>query len=371
MTKPAAPYTLVAFGDMMLQKSFARGPELGPMREMIAEADHAFANLETVLSVRGEQADKFVCLRADPALVQDVLDLGIDVVTGANNHSMDFGMTGLRDTMATCRSAGLPLVGVGETMKDSLAAAVLERNGLRVAFLGMSAVAADKSAGETRPGIAGIRIFTNYVMDPALMAEGPGGLPYVETKPMPGDFERVEEAVATAKKDADLVIVGMHWGIPYGWGSLAQHEICEFQSPLGHRLIDAGADAIIGHHPHYLQGVEVYRDKPIFYSLGNFVWHRVTARKVHRPYPLYTWGGKKGAELSTYTGMVRMNWVDKSAAPTIEFVPLRHDENGNPRACTPEEADFAFTRIEEGSEIYNTKITRKSTRQGDILVISA
>ena len=235
-------YTLAATGDFMLQSPIARegAPGLQRVFAHFAAADHVFINLEQALTDRGEPADKLVCLRADPALGQELRRVGVHVATIANNHAMDFGVTGMRDTLAAVRGAGIACIGGGETVDESFAPAVLHAAGMRIAFVGISCTLANSvGAGPSRPGLAPIRILTRYVIDHVLIQETPGVSPYVETFPMAGDVERAAEAIGAAKRDADLVIVGIHWGVPIGWVAANQDELATYQQPLGHALIDA------------------------------------------------------------------------------------------------------------------------------------
>jgi poly-gamma-glutamate synthesis protein (capsule biosynthesis protein) len=286
----------------MIQEPIMRDdhPGMAQLWRMFGEAGHAFVNLEQALTEGGEPADKLARQVGGPALARKLPKANVSVVTIANNHAMDFGVPGLPDTLAALREAGVPVVGGGEDLAASLAPVHLESDGVRVAFLGLAATLANSvGAGERRPGLASIRVFTHFVADPVLLMETPGVSPYVETVPMPGDTEQAQEAVRRAKANADLCVVDIHWGVPIGWVNANQDELATYQVPLGHALIDAGADAVIGHHPHVLHGIEVYRGRPIFYSLGNFLFHSMRSSAPHRDRAYPPTPGERCAPTST------------------------------------------------------------------------
>ncbi|WP_374020282.1 CapA family protein [Paenibacillus thiaminolyticus] len=208
------------------------------------EADIAAVNLETPLTVRGVPAqDKQFVYKSSPRTAQAMSDAGIDLVNLANNHSMDQGEEGLLDTFAALKDVHLPYVGAGHDAEEAFTPVLLESQGIKLAFLGFTRVVPEVSwyAGKNKPGLA-----TTY----------------------DGMKEKAAEAIAKAKEQADLVVVIAHWG----------KEKVDFpenyQRELARLYIDAGADLIVGGHPHVLQGLEQYKGKWIAYSLGNFIFTR-------------------------------------------------------------------------------------------------
>lgn len=220
------------------------------IRDYMAGADIAFLNFEGTLSNRGEAAIKQFTFRARPELVGVVTDGGIDIVALANNHAYDFGENALVDTIVTLTSAGVLQCGAGYDGPESRTPAVIEKNGIRVGFLGYSAIGKydtkQKPTGmtydTTRPGIAAC--IGDY---PCLKA-------------------MVIEDVTRAAQTVDVPVVSFHWGVE------GNHEPEQYQVELAHAAIDAGAKLVIGHHPHVLQGVEVYKGGVIAYSMGNFIF---------------------------------------------------------------------------------------------------
>lgn len=261
--------TVVVTGDLM--------PTRRPGGEALAwlgEADLAFVNLEVALCTGGRPADKLVNIRASPELARPLREAGVDVATVANNHALDFGVEGFREMLAALREAGIRWVGGGETVDEAFGPAVVPVDGTRVACLGMSAsLPPGFAAGPAWPGVAPVRATYSVLLDGPTLEEQPGCSPYVLTTLVEDDARRAEAAVRAARRAADVVIVAIHWGIPAGWVAAFQGPLADYQRPLGRRLVEAGADLVVGHHPHTLHGVERHGRGVICYSLGNFLFH--------------------------------------------------------------------------------------------------
>jgi poly-gamma-glutamate capsule biosynthesis protein CapA/YwtB (metallophosphatase superfamily) len=165
--------------------------------------------------------------------------VGVEVGSLANNHAYDRGPDGLLDSVKNLRDAGIAPIGAGKDEDAALQPAMFDLKGWHVAVLGFDEVLdpLDEVAGLDKPGTAAGH-----------------------------DFGLMLDAVKKASEDSDLVVVMIHWGVELDTRPRA------YQVSEGHRLIDAGADMIFGSHSHRLQPFEIYRGKPIFYSLGNFVW---------------------------------------------------------------------------------------------------
>jgi poly-gamma-glutamate synthesis protein (capsule biosynthesis protein) len=249
-TEPAV--TLAAVGDVMLGRTV--GEAIGrygadyPFQQVAAvlrEADIAFANLEVPITAGGAPAQKDYVFRTPPEAAAGLAGAGLDIVSLANNHVLDYGVVGLADTLAALGQAGIAATGAGEDEAAARTPAILGVEGLRVAFLGYVQVPDDSvsgfgeaelAAGPDRPGVAWAR------------------------------REAVIADVEAAAREADLVVVSLHAGTEY------QEEPSALQRELAHAAVDAGADLVLGHHPHVLQGIERYKGALIAYSLGNFVF---------------------------------------------------------------------------------------------------
>lgn len=166
-------------------------------------------------------------------------EIGPDIVTVANNHALDYGTDALLDTCDTLDSAGILHVGSGKNLEEAKQPQIIEKNGKKIGFLGASRVfpTGGWAAGSSHPGM-----FSAY------------------------DTASVVQEIQKVKKECDYLVVYVHWGIERN----TQPEA--YQREMGHQYIDAGADLVVGSHPHVLQGIELYHGKWILYSLGNFVF---------------------------------------------------------------------------------------------------
>ncbi len=262
---------LLAAGDWFalgrMPEAVRARPETAAAFDELRAADVAFVNLETPLTERGVRAEKQNTLRADPSLVEDLFAAGIDIVGLANNHMLDYGLEGLADTLEKLERAGIPQVGAGPDLESSRRAAVLEGPGGSIGFLAFaSTLPQGFAASPDRPGIAPIHVTAAFVVENPLAQEQPGTPPPVLTFPLKMDLDATVAAVRDLKARVRFAVVSAHWGVA------GQDAVMDYEREVGRALIDAGADLILGHHPHRLHGVEFYRGKPIFYSVGNFVF---------------------------------------------------------------------------------------------------
>ncbi|MBC8249817.1 MAG: CapA family protein, partial [Anaerolineales bacterium] len=235
---------LVATGDIMLARTveerMAQYGSLYPFQavyRLLQDADIAVGNLETPFTVRGSPADKQFIFRAHPEHVPALRTAGFDVLSLANNHVLDFPPDSMDDTLVALEDLGIATVGAGHGEAAAHRPAVLEVKGIKVAFLAFAAPRWRNSP------------------------EVPTATDVAWAEPEP-----VRRAVAQARQEADLVIVILHMGTEY------EAQANQQQRAVAHAAVEGGAALIIGHHPHVLQDVELYRGVPIVYSLGNFVF---------------------------------------------------------------------------------------------------
>lgn len=242
--------TLSFAGDVLLDRSVAnvisqKGAKfiLSDVKPILAASDISMINLECPISTRGTKAkDKQFTFRAKPSSVEVLTSAGVDIVTLANNHILDFGTDAMLDTFTSLDKAGIKYVGAGYDLDKASMAKYYNLNGSSVAVLGSSHVipVVEWAAGKNRPGVA-----TTY--NPA----------------------RLLSEISNAKKKADIVVVYLHWGTE------RNTKPDTYQRNLAKKYIDSGADLVIGSHPHVLQGFEYYKGKLIAYSLGNFVFTNI------------------------------------------------------------------------------------------------
>ncbi len=242
----ASPDITLAFaGDVNFAKRTARllrhpAAAFGPISSVLGSADLTMVNLETAVTSRGTPQPKQFHFRTTGKAFTAVRAAGIDLVTMANNHVLDYGQTGLADTLAAAKAARFPYVGIGRNARAAWAPYLTTINGVRIAIIGVSQVAELASswvATRHRPGEA------NSINTPRTLA-----------------------AVRAAKRRADVVIVFMHWG--------TEGQACPDanQLALAPRLAAAGASIIIGAHAHILQGSGWLGHTFVAYGMGNFLW---------------------------------------------------------------------------------------------------
>ncbi len=205
--------------------------------------DLTLVNLECAPSTLGAPLDKTFVFRCPPSALSVARANGVDVVNLANNHSQDYGMTALLDGVLQARLAGLRPVGVGADVAAATKPEVIEVGGWTIAVLGMGGVIPGTGwlATDDRPG----------------MASG-------------DDIEQMTAAVRAATEVADLVFVTIHWGVE------GESEPRDDDRARAVAMIEAGADAIFGHHPHRLGELELVDGVPVYWTLGNFIWPRLS-----------------------------------------------------------------------------------------------
>ena len=271
---PAAAWTLVAGGDILLDRGVAlaikakdvdfpfdggtvditgvckdcspfgwdlpytdRTGNRGAMRELVKGADLAIANFENPAPNAFRFHGSGTTFTANPAYIQGLQNAGIDWVSLANNHIGDAGRAGMLQTIRNVREHGIASSGLGKNSKAAHKAAILDVKGVKVGLLGYDAIARAYAAGPTTPGSARLT-----------------------AKALKRDIR------AARKAGAQVVIVMPHWGVEYRATPFAG------QQKLARTAIDAGADMVIGNHAHWAGALEVHEDKPIWYALGNFVF---------------------------------------------------------------------------------------------------
>lgn len=307
-----------AVGDVVMQRRLPISYDgFAEVCNYIKQGDFRFCNLETTINREGEcYASQFsggTWLRAEPEILTDALSYGFNAISFANNHTMDFSYEGMLKTLEYVRKSGVVNSGVGENLSRAAAPAYLDTTAGRVALISVvSSFEPCSIAGEQsrrfpgRPGVNGLRVEKKYVLLPEQMkmiheladatganaqteigrkegylpplAEGCGefaNLKFVVgeksgiiTKVNETDMERVENAIYEAQLQADYIIVSLH---SHEFRDGDKELAAQFAVEFSHRCIDKGAHAIVGHGPHQLRGVEIYKNRPIFYSLGDFV----------------------------------------------------------------------------------------------------
>ena len=268
---PSAELRIAAVGDIMLGGTAA--PEMQKYgydhpfeqtKNILKQAQIVFGNLEGPLTDAGTaEAAKQYVFRSPPDKVAPALArAGFNVVSLANNHTLDYGSEGLEDTRAALDKAGISHAGAGRNAIEARQPVYMMADGVTVAVLAYSLTFPEEFwAGLDKPGTAF------------------------------GHEKHVRADVATARQTADIVVVSFHWG------QEGKTELRDYQTQLAHAAIDAGASAVLGHHPHILQGVEQYKHGVILYSLGNFAFGSFSNTATRSAIALLTFRDRQWREL--------------------------------------------------------------------------
>ncbi len=233
--------SVVFVGDIMLDGGPGHivtngGDPFAAVASVLQDADLTIGNLECAIVKRGHVEDKSFTFRA-PQRALPVLKKHFSAVSLANNHSGDWGKQGFQTELELLHETGLPFFGGGANRREAREPLLLEARGKRVALLGYNDFPPERfAAGPSSPGTA-----------------------WLVPHEVVNDIKRV-------RAKADLVLLFLHWG-----DDLVE-EVMPEQKEMAHRFIEAGADAVIGGHAHVTQSIEWYKDRPIVYSLGNFVF---------------------------------------------------------------------------------------------------
>lgn len=257
-TPTAVPEKLdvVAVGDIMLGRrvgklltSSGKGYEYGfkQVEPVLKKGDVIFGNLESpaTASEKSLSREHKIILKCSPQAITAVKAAGFNVLSIANNHMMDYYGKGMLDTIDVLNKNGIAFSGGGKNLEEARKPAIIEKNGLKYGVLSYTDMAEymyvgnpniSYAAGNNKSGVA------------------------------PRKLEMILEDIARVKPQVDILAVSLHWGVEESF------TIPDSQVEFAHKLIDSGADVILGHHPHQFQGIEVYKGKPIIYSMGNFLF---------------------------------------------------------------------------------------------------
>ena len=321
-----ADFTFALTGDSIITRRLAvyNEPAFTRIIELIRGADAAFTNLEMLFHDYEPYAmnqSGGTYMRAEPALVKDLVWAGFDMVSRANNHTGDYGVLGMNLTTKYVAEAGLVQAGVGQSLAEAREAKFLETPKGRVALISVASTFPDHSrAGRTRgdmparPGLNPLRFDTITTVTPERLAtlrqiaaevnnrpvDGTasesinffgrrftaGSTPGVRTEPNQEDLTEIAAVVKSASGLADYTIVTIH----AHEGGRDRLLPADFLVTFARAMVDAGADMFVGHGPHVLRGVEIYKGKPILYSLGDFIFQNETLLRLpsenYEPYDL-------------------------------------------------------------------------------------
>lgn len=401
-------------GDAIISRPLTayEEPEYLRMIEEIRAADAAYTNLEIALA-RVEEltpmtSDGESYMFAHPSIAEDLVWAGFDMVSRANNHSVDYGWEGLRSTSRALEEARIAHAGVGENLAFAEEAAYLETAEGRVGLISTASTfeafhAARPQRRDIRatPGLNPLRHQRIVVLPRASyqslvevareLGQGgdardtlrfngetyvPGDAARVVTRADPADLERILASITAAKRQADWVVVATHTHE----GAESRELPADFLVEYARAAIDAGADVFVGTGPHVLRGIEIYKGKPIFYSLGNFFFENETVpfrpsaewQRVDIPQDGYTvdYYDERQRTNDGYFTLEPVFWESVVASPVFEAGRLREirllpitlgfqtprARRGRPMAASPEHGRRIIERLARLSAPYGTRI---------------
>ncbi len=422
-TSVADGFTVAAVGDCIMARPVSQTPGFAAVGRLVQKADVGFGNFEGTaldaahLTAAPQAEFGGVWIIDSPLVPKDLKAIGFDVMSRANNHALDWGVEGMQNTSRLLDEAGIVHAGVGDNRAGARAARYFETEKGRVALISIastftplarSAPPAGQAPG--RPGVNALRT-TRYSLVTAdelnalrkIRDEQPtGSIRLPEKEPAdelelfgirykvgnrrgftytmdPIDQLEILKAVREAKQMADFVIVTIHAHEPGNWSQ----EPADFLPLLAHAAIDAGADEFIGHGPHQIRGVEIYKDRPIFYSLGNFIFQldllEPVANDLYEQYKMDP-ASATDAEFNAmwnalvfggdiwYQSVVTTTKFEKGRLAEIRLTPIdlsyaaRGADRGVPRVAEAAVGRTILERLQRLSQPFGTRV---SIEQGE------
>ena len=332
--------TLMFAGDVNLMNVTDPRAPFARVSEVLARADVRFANLECCFyEPAGARSLSDEGFYASPAMAEGLRVAGFDAVGTANN--VNYGAEAIVSSLRALDAHGIAHAGSGANSAAAHEPAYAHAGGAQVALIQRTSVywPTNHEAGEHSPGVAALRGNTAYRV-PAHKyrpdvppMNRPGVPPEVITWAEPKYLERLRDDIARVRKQADVVVASHHWGL--------HKDVLQYMTDIAHAAIDAGADIVVGHGPHYSLPVEVYKGKPIFYGVGSFSFHT----------------GHGGLKHGDWVGMLARVVVDSGKVIEAAFRLVRHNEDNETYFCDPAKEGEALAEITSRSEPFGTKLT--------------
>jgi poly-gamma-glutamate synthesis protein (capsule biosynthesis protein) len=364
--------TLTAVGDMIFNQPITQlaEPERAGLFRIMQEADVAYGNMEFSLNDRPELQRPFYNFRAPRDFRWELARTGINLVSQANNHAMDFGPEGLKECLEALDHANITHAGAGVTLAEAHALGKTELAGHKSTVGLLSYMrywtAKYRSKNPDAPSLATI--------DPAvILAMRDGKVEKVEG-PLEADVATMEDDILLARRKTDLLLVSLHnHDVTHHRAHGIQDTTPPNEEIMYRRAIEAGADMVLGTGPHVLRGIEIYKGRPIFYSLGDFIYQyrtpdRIPAdilnqRDIEMPKAINVsvWDRRDSREVLE-TVMVRMV-MNQGKLKRIQLLPITIDDEGPlfgvPRLASTKRSGEIIALLQKLSAPYGTKIVSK------------
>jgi poly-gamma-glutamate capsule biosynthesis protein CapA/YwtB (metallophosphatase superfamily) len=342
-------FSILGVGDVGAKRTDI-GSMFAHVRDDLRRGAAVFGQLETTVSDRGAIVPNArLAMRAPAALAPALAEAGFTMMSFAGNHCLDWGYEAFHDTRAHMAAAGIGLAGAGANVAEAWQPVYAEVGDTRIALVAANSILPEGYAADAdKPGCAPLRAHTLYEQ---IEHDQPGTPARIRSHAHRGDLASLIAAIRAARAEADIVLLSLHWGIHMVSGTLA-----EYQVEVAEAAIEAGASAILGHHPHLMKGIGFHRGCPIFYSLGNFaieqphVWDPAivkTASFRHLVSLNPSWQMEASymlPEETRITGIVDLAIRDRAVAE-VRFLPCWVGDDSAP--CRLLADDPLFVRVHE------------------------
>ncbi len=324
-SQPISKISFLAVGDIMLSRNVAGtiiksgniNLPFGNIANLLKSTDFNFGNLESPVSpTKPIIGGHSLIFGTSEELLSGLKTYNFNVLNLANNHTLDQGLVGIKTTISTLDQLGIKHTGAGENLKDAWTPAIIERNGIKICFVGASYSSINDGGQVKNDYVARI-----------------------------DDIKNLKLQITNSKLLCDFVVATMHAGTEY------TRTPNQAQKDFAHTAIDAGADMAIGAHPHWIQTIEKYNEKYIFYSLGNFIFDQEWSKETKEGLTLKIQISKEQTSNSLTPGAATMSDLQGPRTPakveSIELIPIIIENYSTPRPATTEEAKKILQTIGE------------------------
>jgi poly-gamma-glutamate capsule biosynthesis protein CapA/YwtB (metallophosphatase superfamily) len=347
---------LTAVGDMIFNREISHftEPHYQNLYRILKNARLAYGNLEMSLNEKPEFQIGFRDFRRGRDFAWEIAKIGIDTVSLANNHTLDYGAEGLKDCLRILRQSRVSYAGAGLNLTGARAARFRRIRRTRFALLSFYSSGYFLRTNPKEPTIATIGA-------PSVLIEKEDGSIEAIRAPLESDVTAMEDAISIAKRHADIVMVAFHFHwVSHSRAYPVPDKVPPNQTLVVHKAVNAGADIILGSGPHVLRGIEIYKGKPIFYSLGNFIYQYQTPPEV--PDIIWQRGEQTDIREEFETVVARLTIREKKIC-NIELIPVTLDMEGPhyacPRLANDKRGKEIIELLQKFSQRFKTKINYK------------
>lgn len=341
--------SLILLGDTNIQNREDPTTAFQYIMPTLQAADMRFCNLEGTFAGTSPDPNiadiphKFSWKHSDPAMVEGMVAGGFEVVGVANNVTYPY--TALQKSLKVLDKKGIQYVGGGDNLEEAHRPVIIEKKGTKIGFLQYACTTFpyEHAAKKNQPGIAEVKVITSYQAPPNW--DKPAQPALVHAAPDKASLARMEQDIKDLKAKADIVVVSYHWGVSNTFDPV------DYQKVIGRTAIESGADIIFGHGPHKIQAIEMWKERPIFYSVGNSVFD--------------WWKGRPSLD-----GLLVRMVTNNKKLEEISFVPLQRNEDNDPILYNPNSkmGQEILKNIYKNKDAYRARLR---TTENEVVVYDA